>query len=81
MSAETRPQRLLTSARARPQLLATPAVQAQVHTKIPPVLFKETHHMQAEVLINVKENDEHGQAPAPVKLRCPIGPVSTFKSA
>ncbi len=71
----------MASKETRPQLQADTAVRVQVHTKIQQVLFQETHHVQDAVQTNIKENDGHGQAPAPVQLLCPIGHVSTFKSA
>jgi hypothetical protein len=64
------------------------AVQVQVHMKIQQVfhmkiqqVLQETHHVQDAVQINIKEYDAHGQVPAQVQLHCPIGHVSTFKSA
>ena len=73
----TRPQKLMASKEACPQQRA---VQVQVHMKIQQVL-QETHHVQDAVQINIKEYDAHGQVPAQVQLHCPIGHVSTFKSA
>ena len=70
----------MASKEACPHQQAHTAVRVQVHMKIQQVL-QETHHVQDVIQINIKEYDAHGQAPAQVQLRCPIGHVSIFKSA